>query len=122
MELLGTFADANGQIVGTPFAIGDLGTFTVPSGATQLQLGVNDCGYAGNAGSLNIQITGIPSIPVAVSGVPQGSYLALPTNSVAPAGYTLLGTTRMKYKYQVEIRSKPVTKTATVTLALYQKD
>jgi hypothetical protein len=38
-ELVGTFADNSGQIVGTPFAVGDLGTFTVPTGATQLQLG-----------------------------------------------------------------------------------
>jgi hypothetical protein len=52
------------------------------------------------------------------SGLPQSAYLALPTNSVAPAGYTLLGTTKMTYKYQVGTKRK----TATVTLNLYQKD
>jgi len=58
-ELVGTFANNNGQIVGTPFAIGDLGTFTVPTGATQLQLGANDNDYGDNSGSWNIQITTI---------------------------------------------------------------
>lgn len=58
-ELVGTFAGNNGQIVGTPFALGDFGTFTVPTGATQLQLGVNDITYWDNQGSWNIQITGV---------------------------------------------------------------
>ncbi len=56
------------------------------------------------------------------SAVPQGAYLALSTNSVAPAGYTLLGTTSMKYKYQVEVKGKTVTKSATIDVDLYQKD
>jgi hypothetical protein len=56
-ELVGTFAGSGGQIVGTPFAIGDLGTFTIPTGATQLQLGVNDNNFIDNAGSWNIQVT-----------------------------------------------------------------
>jgi len=59
-ELVGTFANSSGQIVGTPFAIGNLGTFTIPAGATQLQLGVNDVGYGDNGGSWNIQITQVP--------------------------------------------------------------
>jgi hypothetical protein len=59
-ELVGTFANSSGSIVGTPFAIGDLGTFTVPSGANQLQLGVLDYAYGDNPGSWNIQVTGIP--------------------------------------------------------------
>jgi len=50
-ELVGTFANSDGQIVGTPFAVGNLGTFTIPTGATQLQLGVNDVGYGDNYGS-----------------------------------------------------------------------
>jgi hypothetical protein len=54
--------------------------------------------------------------------LPLGAYVALPTNSVAPAGDTLLGTTEMKYQYEVSGNSKPVTKTATVTLNLYQQD
>jgi hypothetical protein len=61
-ELVGTFANSSGQIVGSPFAIGDLGTFTVPTGATQLQLGVNDNWYGDNSGSWTIQVTG-PAVP-----------------------------------------------------------
>ena len=42
MELVGTFADARRQIVGTPFKVGNGPiNVTVPSGATQLQLGSN---------------------------------------------------------------------------------
>ena len=59
-ELVGTFANSGGQIVGTPFAIGNLGTVTVPTGATQLQLGMNDNLYGDNSGSWNIQITQVP--------------------------------------------------------------
>jgi hypothetical protein len=59
-ELVGTFANSSGQIVGTPFAIGNLGTFTIPTGATRLQLGVNDSLYYDDAGSWNIDVTGIP--------------------------------------------------------------
>jgi hypothetical protein len=59
-ELVGTFANDSGQIVGTPFAIGNLGTFTVPNGATRLQLGINDTLLADNSGSFSIHVTGIP--------------------------------------------------------------
>ena len=46
MQLVGTFADARGQIVGTPFKVGNGPiNVTVPSGATQLQLGSNLYGY-----------------------------------------------------------------------------
>ncbi|MGD1277198.1 MAG: PEP-CTERM sorting domain-containing protein [Tepidisphaeraceae bacterium] len=55
-ELVGTFANSSGEIVGTPFGIGDWGTFTVPAGGTQLQLGVNDDNYDDNSGSWNIQV------------------------------------------------------------------
>lgn len=59
-ELVGTFANSSGQIVGTPFAVGNMGTFTIPVGATRLQLGVNDVGYGDNSGSWSIQITQVP--------------------------------------------------------------
>jgi hypothetical protein len=62
-ELVGTFANSSGQIVGTPFAIGDLGTFTVPTGATQLQLGVNDNWYGDNSGSWAIHVVGAAIVP-----------------------------------------------------------
>jgi hypothetical protein len=55
--LAGTFADGTGQIVGTPFNIGDLGELTVPAGATQLQLGVNDTKFSDNTGSWQIQVS-----------------------------------------------------------------
>ncbi len=66
-ELVGTFADSSGEIVGTPFAIGNLGTFTVPAGATQLQLGVNDTLYQDNSGSWNIQVSGPGSVPFEIT-------------------------------------------------------
>jgi hypothetical protein len=59
-ELVGTFANSSGSIVGTPFAIGNLGTFTIPTGATQLQLGVMDFGYGDNLGSWTIQVSQVP--------------------------------------------------------------
>jgi type VI protein secretion system component Hcp len=60
-ELVGTFADSNGSIVGTTFNIGDSRTVTIPAGATQLQLGVNDNFYLQNSGSLQIEVTGAPA-------------------------------------------------------------
>jgi hypothetical protein len=46
MYLSGAFADSNGTVVGKPFAIGNgPESVTVPDGATQLQLGANDCDY-----------------------------------------------------------------------------
>jgi hypothetical protein len=56
-ELVGTFADGSGQIVGTPFNIGDLVQVTVPAGATQLQFGVNDTKFSDNTGSWKIQVS-----------------------------------------------------------------
>ncbi len=57
--LVGTFADSSGVIVGTPFAVdnGPLGVL-IPSGATQLQLGVNDDLYFDNSGSLRVSVNG----------------------------------------------------------------
>jgi len=73
VELVGTFADSNGAIVGTPFAIGDgPKSLTIPVGAHQLQLGVNDDIYSDNPGSWTINVTG-----PAVSAVPEPSTLAM---------------------------------------------
>jgi hypothetical protein len=55
--LVGTFADASGAIVGSPFHIGLGGSFVVPVGATQLQLGVNDDIFADNTGSLRVCVS-----------------------------------------------------------------
>ncbi len=57
-ELVGTFADSSGDIVGLPFPVGLSATATVPSGASQLQLGVNDGLYSDNIGSFDVQISG----------------------------------------------------------------
>ncbi|MFB3776564.1 MAG: hypothetical protein ACE141_03105 [Bryobacteraceae bacterium] len=47
MQLVGTFADARGQIVGTPFKIGNGPVdVTIPPEAVQLQLGANYYGYS----------------------------------------------------------------------------
>ena len=60
-ELVGTFANSSGQIVGSPFAVGNgPAAFVVPSGATALQLGVNDNVFGDNVGSWNILVTAIP--------------------------------------------------------------
>ena len=56
-ELVGVFADSSGRIVGSPFPIGDAATVTIPAGATQLQLGVNDDVYFDNAGAWQIQVS-----------------------------------------------------------------
>jgi hypothetical protein len=57
-ELLGTFADSNGVIVGTPFAVGNGPvSFIAPSGASELLLGINDDDFSDNTGSLLVSVT-----------------------------------------------------------------
>lgn len=51
--LMGAFADAAGNVI-TPVAISDTFAATVPSGATQLLLGVNDDVLSDNTGSFNV--------------------------------------------------------------------
>jgi hypothetical protein len=58
VELVGTFADSSGAIVGTPFAVGLGKLVKIPGGASQLQLGVNDDFYSDNTGSFDVQISG----------------------------------------------------------------
>jgi hypothetical protein len=73
-ELVGTFANSSGAIVGTPFAIGD-GPFavTIPTGATELLLGINDDNFGDNTGSYSVQVSG----PGPASTVPEPSAAAL---------------------------------------------
>jgi hypothetical protein len=61
-ELCATFANSSGQIVGTPFAVGNGGSFVIPIGATQLQLGDNDAIYSDDTGAWSIAI-GPESVP-----------------------------------------------------------
>jgi len=60
-QLIGAFTDSTGQLVGIPFAVGNgpIG-FTVPVGATRLQLGVNDNAFGDNSGSWSINVQVVP--------------------------------------------------------------
>src|SRR5205814_1744906 len=60
-ELVGTFADDTGSIIGTPFPVGDgPKDLLVPSGATRLQLGVNDNAFGDNTGAWTINAAIVP--------------------------------------------------------------
>jgi hypothetical protein len=72
MELVGTFANSKGVIVGTPFEIGLGRSLVVPIGATQLRLGVNDDFYHDNGGFWNVRVSQVPepsSFVLLVAGV-----------------------------------------------------
>jgi hypothetical protein len=62
-ELVGTFSDSFGNIIGTPFKIGDTASFQIPLGATQLQLGTNDTLFSDNSGSWSITVTETTVLP-----------------------------------------------------------
>jgi hypothetical protein len=66
MALMGTFTDASGVIVGTPFEIGDFRVLTVPVGASRLQLGINDDIWADNDGAFDVAITNTPESDTAL--------------------------------------------------------
>ena len=57
--LVGAFTNGSGVIVETPVCIGGNGSisFAVPTGATQLQLGINDNKYTDDTGSFSINGT-----------------------------------------------------------------
>ncbi len=63
MELVGAFADSSGTIIGNPFEIGLGRTVIIPSGATRLQLGINDDIFRDNKGAFEIKIEGSP-VPI----------------------------------------------------------
>ena len=63
-ELMGTFANSNGVIVGTPFAIGDGPvSFVAPTEATELLLGINDNVFGDNTGQLEVAVTLASAVP-----------------------------------------------------------
>ena len=67
-EVLGTFTDSLGIIVGTPLVVGDGTTVFVPAGATQLQLGINDTNYSDNGDNpggppLTFSVTAFEAVP-----------------------------------------------------------
>ncbi|MHB8471828.1 MAG: hypothetical protein ACYDC8_03040 [Gammaproteobacteria bacterium] len=74
--LVGTFADSAGNIVGTPFAVGN-GPLNVliPVGASRLQLGLNDDIFSDNTGTLRVQVTGPAAVPLPLSAWLFGSGL-----------------------------------------------
>ena len=76
-ELVGTFADSNGDIVGTPFPIGDGPTdLVIPPIAAQLQLGMNDDKYSDNEGAWVLNVTGpAPGTPSLISPA-NGSFVS----------------------------------------------
>jgi hypothetical protein len=79
-EVVGTFTDGSGDIVGTPFVVGDGTTVTVPTGAFALQLGINDNYYVDNSDN--------PDNPLMfnVSDVGNGT-----TQTPEPATFVLVG-------------------------------
>jgi hypothetical protein len=58
-ELVGTFANSTGTIVGTPFKIGLTRSLIIPVGASQLQLGFNDIYFGDNTGAITVNVTGL---------------------------------------------------------------
>jgi hypothetical protein len=66
-QLVGTFADAGGMIVGTPFGIGNGPlTLSAPLGAALLLLGTNDDVYGDNTGSIQVSVTAETPLPAAL--------------------------------------------------------
>lgn len=55
-ELVGCFIDADGRVVGEPFAIGSTREVAVPEGAAALSLGINDDNYGDNTGGLDVTV------------------------------------------------------------------
>jgi len=59
-ELMGVFTDSSGSIVGLPYAIGDSRSLIIPSGATQLELGIEDAYLRDNVGSITMTVSETP--------------------------------------------------------------
>jgi HYR domain/Right handed beta helix region/PKD domain len=91
MELVGTFAN-NGVIVGQPFPIGNGPTaLTVPTGANQLLLGINDNYYGDNSGSFNVVVTSASSTTMSVTA-PNDSSASADVNCQAAIPDYIAGT------------------------------
>jgi hypothetical protein len=96
-ELIGTFANASGTVVGTPFALGDTATTVVaPSGATQLLLGINDDIFSDNGGYLKVQVDG----PSAVGALPEPASWAMMI-----AGFGMVGATLRRRRSEVSAKA-----------------
>ncbi|WP_152098695.1 hypothetical protein [Lacipirellula parvula] len=81
--LIGTFADASGAIVGTPFFVGN-GPLSVaaPTGATLILLGFNDDIFQDNTGSITLSVTG-PSVVPEPTGAAIVAVMAAPSFGIA---------------------------------------
>jgi hypothetical protein len=57
-QVLGVFTDASGVIIGSPFLVRSTPrNLVVPSGATNIQFGINDFANTDNSGALIVQIS-----------------------------------------------------------------
>lgn len=56
-QLVGCFVNADGVIVGQPFAIGSNAVVEIPEGASALSLGINDDKFSDNDGALTVTIS-----------------------------------------------------------------
>jgi len=91
VELVGAFANSSGMIVGTPFNIGLGGSFVIPAGASQLQLGVNDDIYGDNSGAFEVSVSG----PASHGAAPEPATLLLLCGGLAGLGVRLKGRVRV---------------------------
>lgn len=66
-QLMGTFVDGDGRVVGKPFLIGARAKATVPRGAMAILLGLNDDIFSDNDGQLRV-IVNLPDPTVTVGG------------------------------------------------------
>lgn len=80
--LIGAFADGTGALVAKPFLIANGGSFKVPAGATQLQMGVNDHFFTDNGGSWSVSVNG--ASPVTVNGTAKPYSVSGGLNSAYP--------------------------------------
>ncbi|KQM97487.1 hypothetical protein ASE85_14495 [Sphingobium sp. Leaf26] len=55
--LMAAFVDAQGVLMGRPFAVGKGARVTIPDQAAGLVMGFNDVGFAGNSGALAVTVT-----------------------------------------------------------------
>ena len=116
LALMGTFVDANGHLVGTPFKIGTQSlTLAVPAGASNLLFGVNDDVYADNLGSFQVEIRfltgGIP--PTITQGPTSQTVLS---GGTATFSVTATGTEPLSYQWRKDGAELPGQTGASLTL------
>jgi hypothetical protein len=85
--LMGAFTDGAGVVKGSPLAIGLGGTFVVPAGATQLQLGINDNIPNDNQGSFAVSV-----VPLLAAANP--TFVEIDSSTFMP-GQTLRASTML---------------------------